>query len=170
MFIRPWTMRAPRCLLIVLLTVGFANAALAACPVYSTKWGSLGSGSGQFDDPRGIAVSGGFVYVVETINRRVQRFSLTGTGAAILIGSGCNAGQLDYPYDITTDVGGNLYVTNTPTICSGGNDSFRKYSSSGSLLLTVGTFGSGNGQFKFPTGIAVDANGNIFVCDRDNNR
>jgi len=161
---------SPKVLLTFLLLVSFANAGRAACPVYSTKWGNFGSGLGQFDDPRGIAISGGFVYVVETINRRVQRFSLTGTGPAILIGSGCNAGQLDYPYDITTDAGGNLYVTNVATICSGGNDCFRKYTSSGSYLFTVGSFGSGNGQFKFPTGIAVDANGNIFVCDRDNNR
>jgi NHL repeat-containing protein len=161
---------SPTVLLTFLLLVSFANAGLAACPVYSTKWGTFGSAPGQFSDPRGIAVSGGFVYVVETVNRRVQRFSLTGTSPTILISSGCNTGQLDYPYDITTDVGGNLYVTNTATICSGGNDSFRKYSSSGSLLLTVGTFGSGNGQFNFPTGIAVDTNGNVFVCDRNNNR
>jgi NHL repeat-containing protein len=157
-------------LLTLLLLTGVAHAGFAACPVYSTKWGSLGSGLGQFDDPRGIAVYGNFVYVVETVNRRVQRFSLTGTGPAILIDKGCNAGQLDYPYDITTDASGNLYVTNVAQSCSGGNDSFRKYTSSGSLLLTVGSFGPGDGQFKFPTGIAVDATGNIFVCDRDNNR
>jgi DNA-binding beta-propeller fold protein YncE len=33
-----------------------------------------------------------------------------------------------------------------------------------------GAFGSGNGQFKFPGGVAVDSLGNVYVADRDNNR
>jgi sugar lactone lactonase YvrE len=37
-------------------------------------------------------------------------------------------------------------------------------------LLPFGVFGSGNGQFNGPTGIAVDAKGSAWVVDRGNNR
>ena len=44
------------------------------------KWGSQGSGDGQFQFPVGIAVDGsGRVYVVDVNNNRVQVFSLTPT-------------------------------------------------------------------------------------------
>ena len=34
----------------------------------------------------------------------------------------------------------------------------------------MGFFGSGNGQFKYPYGIAVDSSGNVFVADSNNQR
>lgn len=41
-----------------------------------TQWGNYGSGDGQFNYPRGVAVdSGGNVYVVDTSNHRIQVFS-----------------------------------------------------------------------------------------------
>lgn len=44
--------------------------------VYNTQWGSLGSGNGQFNSPRGMAVdSSGNVYVADTGNNRIQKFS-----------------------------------------------------------------------------------------------
>jgi DNA-binding beta-propeller fold protein YncE len=38
------------------------------------------------------------------------------------------------------------------------------------LLGEFGTSGSGNGQFKEPTAVAVDSNSNVFVADTGNNR
>jgi DNA-binding beta-propeller fold protein YncE len=42
---------------------------------YLTQWGSLGSGAGQFNEALGVAVDGsGNVYVVDTLNDRIQVF------------------------------------------------------------------------------------------------
>jgi len=45
-------------------------------PVFLTKWGTLGTGDGQFYFPNGEAVdaSGNF-YVADTNNHRIQKFS-----------------------------------------------------------------------------------------------
>ena len=37
-------------------------------------------------------------------------------------------------------------------------------------LTQWGSAGSGNGQFHWPSGVAVDAAGNVYVADRDDNR
>ena len=38
------------------------------------------------------------------------------------------------------------------------------------LLLQWGSPGSGDGQFNFPSGVATDASGNVYVADTDNHR
>src|SRR6185369_13103021 len=37
-------------------------------------------------------------------------------------------------------------------------------------LTQWGTFGSGDGQFNYPQGVAVDATGNVYVADSRNDR
>jgi DNA-binding beta-propeller fold protein YncE len=37
-------------------------------------------------------------------------------------------------------------------------------------LTQWGTFGTGNGQFNQPTGVAVDGSGNVYVADPGNHR
>jgi hypothetical protein len=50
--------------------------------VFLTKWGSTGSGNGQFDSPKGLGLTtnGAAIYVSETYNHRVQKFAYSATG------------------------------------------------------------------------------------------
>jgi PKD repeat protein/streptogramin lyase len=50
------------------------------------------------------------------------------------------------------------------------NNRIQKFTSSWAHLATWGSYGSGNGQFDSPWGIAVDASGNIYVADYGNYR
>ena len=46
----------------------------------------------------------------------------------------------------------------------------QKFNSAGDWQLTVGGYGSGNGKFRYPSGVAVDGGGNLYVADTANNR
>ena len=50
------------------------------------------------------------------------------------------------------------------------NDRVQVFDGSGGFLRTFGSFGTGNGEFDDPFGLALDDSGNIFVGDRLNNR
>jgi DNA-binding beta-propeller fold protein YncE len=51
------------------------------------------------------------------------------------------------------------------------NYRIQKFTADGIYIDSWGTFGTGNGQFDRPRGIAFDINtGNVYVTDYDNNR
>lgn len=62
-------------LLLSVLFLGVTALAYAEEYVFILKWGSSGTGDGQFNDPWGVAVDGsGNVYIADTLNHRVQKF------------------------------------------------------------------------------------------------
>jgi len=151
--------------LAVVVIVLLGAIAVLASISFISKWGTSGSGNGQFLTPTGIAVdSGGNVYVAEGNGNRVQKFD--GSGAFLLkfgIPGDVNGGFVT-PSGVAVDSLGNIYVTDSTT------DRVSKFNSSGTFLLTWGGSGSGNGSFLGASGVAVDSADNIYVSDTNNHR
>jgi DNA-binding beta-propeller fold protein YncE len=121
--------------------------------------------NGQLDFPEGVAVDGvGNVYVVDSDNDRVQKFSSTGTFLTNWGTLGTGNGQFDSPNGVAVDAVGNVYISDPL------NHRVQKFSSSGAFLTKWGALGSGNGQFNSPRGVAVDGVGNVYVVDTLNHR
>jgi len=134
--------------------------------VYLTQWGSVGSGVGQMEGPKGIAVdSGNNVYVADDVTFRVEKFNSNGN---YLTQWGYKSGNGEYDYiywpGVAVDSSDNVYVTATQ------NSLVQKFTSNGIYLTQWGSGGTSNGQFDLPVGLAVDSSNNVYVADTDNNR
>ena len=82
--------------------------------VFLTKWGTEGSGDGQFRDPWGVAVdSAGNVYVADTYNHRIQKFRPVFAIAATATGNG----SISPSGAVTLDYGANQIFTIAPDPC-----------------------------------------------------
>ena len=132
----------------------------------------------SFATPYGIAVSStGTIYVADTGNNEIRE--ITSAGVVSTLAGSLSAGSADgtgatasfnRPVDIALDSAGNLYVADF------GNNEIRKVSPSGAVTTLAGstTAGSADGvgaaaSFDSPSGVAVDANGNVYVADTNNN-
>jgi sugar lactone lactonase YvrE len=136
-----------------------------APPIYVMQFGTSGTGNGQFSWPFDVAVdSSGNIYVSDSPNNRVQKFSSSGIYLSQFGTYGSGNGQLSNPDGIAVDSFGNIYVTEP------GNSRVQKFSSSGTYLSQFGTYGSGNGQFNYPYDVAIDSSDNIYVADYYNKR
>ncbi len=146
-----------------------------AAGVYLTQWGSLGTGDGQLNRPAGVAADAvGNIYVTDNDNHRIQKFTATGGFLANWGSVGSGNGQFINPEGIAVDAAGNVYIADF------NNNRIQKFSSAGAalseppaaFLLKWGSFayGSGNGEFSVPYGVATDAAGNVYVADYNNYR
>ena len=134
---------------------------------FITKWGSGGSGDGQFNNSSDIAVdAAGYVYVPDDANHRIQKFTSDGVFVTKWDSYGSGEGQFRYPSDIAVDTSGNVYVTDSGNI----NHPIQKFTSDGVFITRWGSPGSNDGQFNNPSGIAVDASGNVYVVDMQHSR
>src|SRR3990172_3595739 len=145
-------------------TVSDPNAS-PECYQFVTKWGSQGTGDGQFDIPVAVAMdSSGNIYVTDTFNHRIQKFDSSGTFITKWGSYGSGDGQFNSPHGIALDTSGNVYVTDYQ------NNRVQKFDSSGTFIKKWGSYGSGDGQFHYPYGVAVDSSGNVYVVDNSNHR
>ena len=132
---------------------------------FLSKWGSYGSGNGQFKYPFGMAVDGsGNVFVTDQYNHRIQKFDSSGTWLAAWGSYGTGDGQFNYPIDVAIDTSGNVYIADN------NNNRIQKFDNNGLYLGQWGSSGTGDGQFAYPYGVAVDGAGNVYVADTENHR
>ena len=138
----------------------------------------------QLNSPRGVAVDAlGNIFIGDFSNHRVRKVDSSGNIATIAgIGppgsySGDNgpatAAGLNGPKSVTVDGLGNVFFIDS------NNHRVRKVSPSGAITTVAGTGTAGyNGdslvatstKLYYPTGLAVDASGSIFIADTFNDR
>ena len=125
---------------------------------FASKWGSNGTGNGQFNGPEGIAATVGTVYVADSINNRIQIFDSAGVYLSEWGTGGAGNGQFNTPVGIAVDGFGDVYV------CDTGNSRIQKFNAIGTYETQWPMPSAGT-----PAGIAVDAgSGNVFVTDSTN--
>ena len=119
------------------------------------KWGSQGSGDGQFWSTAIALDSSGNIYVADSGNDRVQKFDSSGNFLLAWGTDGSGDGQFRSPYGIAVDASDNVYVTDTA------NGNVQKFDSSGNFLLKVAGVSD-------PNGVAFDSSGNVYVSEGSN--
>jgi trimeric autotransporter adhesin len=141
--------------------------------------------SARLSSPSGVAVdASGNIYIADTDNRRIRMVmkstgiitTVAGDGSLGYSGDGglATSAALFLPDGITVDASGNIYIADR------GNDRVRMVTKSTGIITTLagnktaGCSGDG-GQAKLslmnnPSGVAIDASGNIYVRDTGNNR
>jgi tripartite motif-containing protein 71 len=65
---------------------------------------------------------------------------------------------------------GNSEVCNHILVADSGNHRVQAFDSLGNFVAEFGSFGTGDGQFNTPQGLAVDASGRVLVADQGNSR
>lgn len=132
-----------------------------------------------FSDPFGVAVAAdGTIYVSDAgESNRIRKITpegivttLAGGSEGFADGTG-SAASFNTPSGIALAKNGNLYVADT------GNNRIRRVTPEGQVTTVAGGASAGyvdgpgeQARFNGPMGVAVDANGNIFVADTYNDR
>ncbi len=142
------------------------------------EWGTFGdlntgdAPQGTFFEPWGVAVGpDGSVYVTDTWNHRVQKFSRNGTAVKMWGAFGQPSPEdpnSEYffwgPRGIAVDSDGRVFVADT------GNKRIVVYDANGTYLTEFGSGGFDPGQFDEPVGVAVGRDGTVYVTDTWNQR
>ncbi len=131
----------------------------------------------------GVAMDGsGNLFIADSVNGRVREVSVlgmittvAGNGSIGYAGDGGPAtnASLFHPSAIAVDGLGNVFISDS------GNHCIREAGSNGNIATVAGNgtngyFGDGgpatNASLSYPQGVAVDALGNLWIADDNNNR
>ncbi|MEI8290371.1 MAG: immunoglobulin domain-containing protein [Verrucomicrobiota bacterium] len=154
-----------------------------------------GNGLGAFSGDGGVATNGelqspysvaldvfGNIFIADFNNNRIRKVdtnaiitTVAGNGSRGYSGDGGTApnAALNNPTCVVADASGNLFIADY------WNHSIRKVNTNGTITTVAGIdygsyYGDGkaatNAALKWPSGLAVDVFGNLFIADHGNNR
>ena len=148
--------------------------------------GNSGDGAGatsaEIDTVYGVAVDAhGNTYLADSRNHRVRKIAngiittVAGTGQEGFSGDGgaATSAQLSFPRAVAVDAAGTVYLADT------GNNRIRKVTPAGVISTLAGSDAAGfagdggpaaSAQLSYPSGLAVDTAGNLYVADSWNYR
>jgi sugar lactone lactonase YvrE len=176
--------------LLILSSPAFIYA-LGAGAIITTAAGTTAGFSGdngaataaQLNQPSGVAVdSAGNIYIADQLNHRLRKIiaasgiitTVAGTTGGFSGDNGpATTAKLSNPSGVALDTAGNLYLAEY------GNHRIRKIITPTGIITTVAGstagFSGDNGvataaKLNQPSGVAVDAAGNIYIADSNNNR
>jgi RHS repeat-associated protein len=132
--------------------------------------------------PRGIAIDkDANIYIAEQGNHVIRKVDTSGIIETI-VGTGIRGysgdlgpavdAQLNHPTGLAVDAGGSFFIADTS------NNRIRKVDTTGIITTVAGNGSSGysgdlgpavDAQLNHPTGLAVDAGGNLYFADTENN-
>lgn len=142
-----------------------SNVAPASAPqteiriAFVRMFGKTGSNKGDFSSPKGLAVSHeGNILIADTQNRRVQVFNSFGSWQYNI-----QISEMQSPVDIAFDSSNKIYIIDSVD-CH-----IRVFDYSGNLLHKFAGKGTGTGQLKSVSGIAI-CNDKIYVVDTESYR
>jgi serine/threonine protein kinase, bacterial len=158
---------------------------ITSAGVVSTLAGSGAAGAtdgldtaATFNLPEAVAVdAAGNVYVADNGNNLIRKVTPAGQ-VSTLAGSGQSgsangtgsAASFNSPFGLVVDAAGNIYVADS------GNNLIRKITPSGVVSTLAGSGIKGTkdasgaaASFNTPSGLAIDASGNVYVADENNN-
>ena len=166
------------------IIAAISGGATAAFAGSLSAYGEHGDGgpasAASLYHPGGSAVdSGGDVFIADSGDNVIREVTsagtikrIAGTGIAGPLGFPAGLSSLDHPQDVAVNAAGDVYIADTY------NNRVLKVTPAGQVTAVAGdgTAGySGDGrlatfaELNEPTGVAVDAKGNLYIADSANN-
>jgi len=131
------------------------------------SFGRFGEENGCFNQPGGLSVDpAGNVYVADTGNHRLQKFTGNGAWLAAIGGFGWDAEQFNRPLDVVSPNGLDVFVADYE------NNRIERYDRDLNWILTIRTdetIEQGK-RFALPRSLAVSLHSNLFIVDNENRR
>ncbi|HBG46240.1 MAG TPA: hypothetical protein DDW94_04530 [Deltaproteobacteria bacterium] len=127
--------------------------------------GKRGKEEGEFNFPSHISVDNkGNLYVVDTMNGRLQVFDVDGKFIRAFGQFGDSAGMFARPKGVGVDSEGHIFIVDAAF------NNVQIFDIEGQILMSFSSYGADRGQLILPAGLSIDNEDYIYVVDSWNRR